>query len=243
MLLGVGCNVPGALSARIMESKRERFIAATLMAICVPCMAQIVMIFGLAGKFGVQALVPIFGTLFIAWLVIGRLLNRVLKGESPEILVDIPPYRIPYLRGLAKKVWMRMLWFLREAVPWVLAGVLLVNLLYALKIIAFFGRLAGPVVTGVLGLPPEAVGGLVVGFLRKDVAVGMLEPLHLSLRQTVVACVVLAMYFPCVATFAVMAKELGAKGMLKSAALMVGSAVAAAGLLNLVMWALLDGWA
>jgi ferrous iron transport protein B len=238
MLLGLGCNVPGALSARIMESRKERFIAATLMAISVPCMAQIAMIVGLAGEFGARALVPIFLTLLIVWLVLGRMLNKVCKGESPEILIDIPPYRIPYMRGLAKKVWMRIFWFLKEAVPWVLAGVLLVNLLYTLGVIDFVGRIASPIVEGVLGLPKEAVGGLVVGFLRKDVAVGMLEPLHLSLRQMIVACVILSMYFPCVATFAVMVKELGVRDMMKSAAVMIVSAVAVGGFLNLVMWAL-----
>ncbi|MHC4201657.1 MAG: FeoB small GTPase domain-containing protein [Planctomycetota bacterium] len=237
MLLGLGCNVPGALATRIMESRRERFISATLMAICVPCMAQIAMIFGLAGKHGARAFVPIFGTLFLVWLVLGRLLGKFLPGESPEILIDIPPYRIPYLRGIAKKMWMRMVWFLKEALPWVLAGVLAVNILYALGVIEFVGWLASPVVKGVLGLPKEAVGGLVVGFLRKDLAVGMLKPLGLSLRQMVVACVVLSMYFPCVATFAVMMKELGVKGMLKSAAVMFASAFAVGGLLNLVMWA------
>lgn len=236
MLLGLGCNVPGALSARIMESRRERFIAATLMAIAVPCMAQIAMIASLAARWGAKALVPIFLTLFVVWLVIGMLMNRLVKGDSPEILVDIPPYRIPYFRGLAKKVWMRIVWFLKEAVPWVLAGVLLVNVLYTLGVIGFVGRITAPVVTGVLGLPEEAVGGLVVGFLRKDVAVGMLAPLDLGLRQMVVACVVLAMYFPCVATFAVMIKELGVKDMLKSAGIMVGSALVVGGLLNLVMW-------
>jgi ferrous iron transport protein B len=239
MLLGLGCNVPGALATRIMESRRERFISATLMAICIPCMAQIAMIFGLAGKHGARAFVPIFGTLFIVWLVLGRLLGKFLPGESPEILIDIPPYRIPYLRGIAKKMWMRMVWFLKEALPWVLAGVLVVNILYGLGVIGFVGWLASPVVKGVLGLPKEAVGGLVVGFLRKDLAVGMLKPLGLSLRQMVVACVVLSMYFPCVATFAVMMKELGVKGMFKSAAVMFVSAFAVGGLLNLVMWAIL----
>ena len=240
MLLGFGCNVPGALSARIMESRKERFIAATLMAITVPCMAQIAMIVGLAGEFGARALLPIFLTLFTAWLAIGRLLHVFMKGESPEILIDIPPYRFPYMRGLAKKVWMRMIWFLKEAVPWVLVGVLFVNLLYTLGVIGFVGRITAPVVEGVLGLPREAAGGLIVGFLRKDVAVGMLEPLGLTLRQIVVASVVLAMYFPCVATFAVMIRELGVRDMLKSAAIMIGSALVTGGLLNLLLWAILD---
>jgi ferrous iron transport protein B len=238
MMLGLGCNVPGGLATRIMESKRERFISATLIAICVPCMAQTSMIVGLAGKHGSVALVTIFGTLFVTWVVLGTLMNRFIRGESPEIFLDIPRYRIPYLRGLAKKVWMRIVWFVREAVPWVLFGVLIVNILHTLGIVKFVGNLTKPVITGILGLPKESSAGLVVGFLRKDVAVGMLQPLHMTTQQIIVACVVLAMYFPCVATFAVLVKELGVRDMLKSMAIMILSALFVGGLLNLTLSAL-----
>jgi len=96
MILGFGCNVPAALSTRILETKRQRFIAITLMAIAVPCMAQIAMVVGLLGKYGIQGLGIFFGSLFVVWLIIGVLLNKSLKGISPEIFLEIPPYRIPY---------------------------------------------------------------------------------------------------------------------------------------------------
>jgi len=235
MLLGLGCNVPGALATRVMETERERFISATLMAIAVPCMAQIAMIVGLVGKYGAKALMLVFGTLFLVWIVIGILMNRLLKGESPEIFVEIPPYRIPYFGALAKKLWMRVKGFLKEAIPFVLLGVFIVNILYSLKIIDFLSKLAGPVIKNLLGLPSGAVAALVVGFLRKDVAVGMLVPLGLTLKQLVIASVVLAMYFPCAATFAVLVKELGVRDMAKSAVIMIFSAILVGGLLNLIL--------
>ena len=235
MMLGIGCNVPGALATRMLETRREKFIAATLMAIAIPCLAQIAMIVGLVGKHGARGLGLVFGTLFLVWLILGILLNLVLKGESPEIFVEIPPYRIPYFKALLKKLWMRIRWFLQEAVPFVLLGVLVVNILYSLRIIQFIGRFTAPVVTGILGLPEDAVGALIIGFLRKDVAVGMLAPLGLTLNQLIVACVVLAMYFPCVATFAVMTRELGIVDMIKSAAIMVVSALTVGGILNLLL--------
>ncbi len=235
MILGLGCNVPAALSTRILETRRERFIAATLMAIAVPCMAQIAMIAGLAGKFGSVALALIFGTLFAVWLVLGVLQNLLIKGDSPEIFVEIPPYRLPYFKALLKKVLMRIRWFLGEAVPFVMIGVLVVNFLYALGIISVIGKFFRPVITGVMGLPEEAAAALVIGFLRKDVAVGMLAPLGLSMKQLVIASVVLTMYFPCVATFAVLIKELGWKDMLLSSLIMIVSAVSVAGLLNIIL--------
>jgi ferrous iron transport protein B len=235
MLLGLGCNVPGVLATRILETRRERFISATILSIGVPCAALQAMVVGLLGRYGMAKVGIVYGTLFIVWIVLGVLLNHTVKGKSPEIFVEIPPYRIPYLRGLLKKIWIRMKWFIKEAVPFVLLGVLIVNILYTLGIIQFIGKFTAPVVTKVLGLPGEAVGALIIGFLRKDVAVGMLIPLGLTAKQLIIASVVLAMYFPCVATFTVLVKELGFVDMLKSAGIMIISSLAVGGLLNLIL--------
>ncbi len=235
MFLGIGCNVPGALSARIMETRRERFLAATIMAIAVPCMAQIAMIAGLLGKEGAKGFFPVFGTLFFVWITLGLFLNKILKGHAPELFVEIPPYRIPYWGALLKKVWMRIVWFIKEAVPWVLFGVFLINILYTLGIIEFIGNFVQPVVSGILGLPKGAVAALVIGFLRKDLAVGMLIPLHMPLKQLIIASVVLTMYFPCAATFAVLIKEFGIKDMLKATLIMICSTLIVGGLLNLIL--------
>jgi ferrous iron transport protein B len=235
MFLGLGCNVPGALATRVLETRREKFIAMTLMSIAVPCMAQIAMIVGLIGNAGVIGLSFVFGTLFVVWIILGMIMNKVIKGESPEIFTEIPPYRMPRLGVLLKKVWIRIKGFIKEAVPYVLLGVLIVNILYSLEIIQFAGEIAAPVITGILGLPEEAIGALIIGFLRKDVAIGMLLPLGLTLPQLIVASVVLAMYFPCVATFAVLIRELKIKDTIKSASIMIFSALFVGGILNLLL--------
>ncbi len=235
MLLGLGCNVPGALAVRILETKRQRFIAATLMAISVPCMAQIAMIFGLLGSFGVKGLIIVFGTLFIVWITLGFFLNKVMKGLTPETFMEIPPYRMPYLNSLIKKLWMRLKNFLTEAIPFVFLGVLIINFLFVFGVIDFISRIASPLVVGVLGLPKEAVISLVIGFLRKDMAIGLLLPLNLTLKQLIISSVVLTMYFPCVATFVVLFKELGLKDLIKSTLLMIFLSFLAGGILNLIL--------
>jgi ferrous iron transport protein B len=234
-LLGLGCNVPGILSTRILESRKERFIAATLTSIAVPCMALQAMVAGLAGKHGMRGLLFVFGVLGIVWLVLGLILRRFVKGESPEIFVEIPPYRLPNLPGLLKKIWIRIKWFLKEAVPFVLLGVFIANLLYTLGVVRIAGKMLSPVTTRIMGLPAEAAGAIIIGFLRKDVAVGMLAPFDLTLKQLVIASVVLSMFFPCIATFSVMLRELGVKDMIKSVAIMIVSSIVVAGILNLVL--------
>ncbi len=234
MFLAFGCNVPGVLATRIMETRRERLIAATVMSISIPCMAQIAMIFGLLGKYGIKGLAPVFLSLFLVWIIVGKVMAKYVSGESPEIFTEIPPYRIPYFKVLLKKVWLRVSWFLKEALPFVLIGVLIVNLFYFFGFVDFLGKFFGSFLTRILGLPPEAVAALFIGFLRKDVAIGMLAPLGLSMGQLITASVVLTMYFPCVATFVVLFKELGFWDTLKSSVIMVSSAVFVGWILNLI---------
>jgi ferrous iron transport protein B len=235
MILGLGCNVPGALATRLLVGRREKFIAATLMAIAVPCMAQIAMIVGLVGKRGGQYVAVVFLTLILLWFILGGILHRILKGESPELILEIPPYRRPQILAVIKKLWMRTYAFLVSAVPYVLLGILVVNILYTLKVIELLAKLFSPILGGLWGLPSKVVSALLIGFLRKDVAVGMLGPLNLTTKQLVISSTILAIYFPCVATFVVLIRELGIKDTLKSTLIMIIVALLVGGLLNLIL--------
>ncbi|HEY41067.1 MAG TPA: ferrous iron transporter B [Dehalococcoidia bacterium] len=234
-MLGLGCNVPAILATRILESKRERFIAATLISIAIPCAASQAMIIGLVGQHGGQYVAIVYGTLFIVWVILGIIINRLTKGLSPELLIEIPPYRWPPWQTVLQKLWMRTYGFLREAIPIILGAVLLINILYVLGVFDAIANFTAPVVSGLWGLPKEAVTAIVIGFLRKDVALGMLAPLSLSANQLVVGSVVLAMFFPCIATFVVLLKELGITSMLKAAGIMIITTLLVGGALNLIM--------
>jgi ferrous iron transport protein B len=234
-LLGLGCNVPAILATRILESKRERFIAATLISIAIPCAALQAMVFGLVGAHGGQYVAIVYGTLFAVWIILGIILRHVVRGFTPELLIEIPPYRLPLWRAVLQKLWMRAYGFLKEAVPIILGAVLIINVLYFVGIFDMIANFTAPVITNLLGLPKEAVTAVVIGFLRKDVALGMLAPLALSAKQLVVGSVVLAMFFPCIATFVILLRELGIVNMLKSAGIMISAALITGGLLNLIL--------
>jgi ferrous iron transport protein B len=234
-LLGLGCNVPAILATRILESKRERFIAATLISIAVPCAALQAMIFGLVGAHGGQYVAIVYGTLFAVWIILGTILRYVVRGFTPELLIEIPPYRLPLWRAVLQKLCMRAYGFLKEAVPIILGAVLIINVLYFVGIFDMIANFTAPVITNLLGLPKEAVTAVVIGFLRKDVALGMLAPLALSAKQLVVGSVVLAMFFPCIATFVILLRELGIVNMLTSTGIMISAALLTGRLLNLVL--------
>lgn len=243
MLLGLGCNVPAALSIRNLESHRQKFIASTLMAIAVPCFSQTAMIFGLLGRHGGFYIAQIFFTLFCIWLALGLLLNWQLKGYTPALLVEIPPYRLPGIKVLAKKLYLRLSHFFKEAIPFILLGILVVNLIYlsgAIKILAY---IFGPLFNFFFGLPGDAAIALLLGFLRKDVALGILAPLNLTPQQLAVASTVLAVYFPCLATFLILLRELGWRDMLKVTGIMLITALAAGTFMHLALERLgLSAW-
>lgn len=235
VLLGFGCNVPGILATRVLESKRERFIAATIISIGVPCVPLQAMIFGLLGGFGGAYVLGVYAVLFLIVLVFGFILNRLIPGDSPEFLLELPPYRFPPFSMLARKLYFRVKGFLIEAVPVVLIGVLIINILLFFRMFDYLTGIFAPVLHGLFGLPKESIIALIVGFFRKDVAVGMLMPLALSAKQLFIATTLLAISFPCVATFMVLWKELGVKGLVKSTLLMILVSVIVGTVLNFVI--------
>jgi len=234
-ILGFGCNVPGIMATRILESRKQRFIAATLISIAVPCAALQAMIIGLVGEQGLGYVAMVYGSLFISWIIIGLILNRAVRGFNPELLVEIPPYRLPPWRVIGEKLWLRVSGFIREALPIVVGAVLVVNILYILGVFNAIADITAPVLTGLWGLPKETITALAVGFLRKDVAMGMLTPLALTAKQLVISSTVLAMLFPCVATFVILARELGVLDLLKAFGIMIAAALIMGSLQNLVL--------
>jgi len=237
-ILGFGCNVPGIMATRILESRKQRFIAATLISIGVPCAALQAMIIGVVGNpkvGGVEYVAMVYGSLFVSWVIIGLILNRIVKGFNPELLVEIPPYRLPPWRVIGEKLWLRVSGFIKEALPVILGTVLVVNILYTLGVFNAIADIAAPVLTKLWGLPKETVAALVVGFLRKDAAMGMLASLDLTAKQLVISSTVLAMFFPCVATFVILARELGVRGLLKAIGIMIIAVLIMGSLQNLVL--------
>ena len=234
-LLGLGCNVPGILATRVLDSPRERFIAATLISVAIPCASLQAMIIGTVGALGVRWVAVVYITLFLSWVILGRLLHALMPGFSPELIVEIPPYRIPSFKAMAFKLWLRISGFILEAIPLVLGGIFLISLLDVTGLTDLLSRMLAPVFRGLLGLPTEAAAPIFLGILRKDVALGMLGTLGLSPTQLVVATVTLAMTFPCIATFIVLWKELGGKRLLASLAIMIAAALTAGMAVRLVL--------
>lgn len=203
MILSLGCNVPGVASTRTLETKKQRFMMMILLSIFIPCGAQLgVMLSLIPEYFGYIMLYLLAG-----FFLFGYVLDKVIPGKSPEIMTDVPPFRLPTASNVSRKLWVKVKGFFTNAIPFVLLGVGLVNLLYLGGTIDWLSNLFGPVFTGWFGIPKETVAPLIAGFLRKDLAVAQLSAIDMSGFELITSVVIISIYFPCIATFSMIIKE------------------------------------
>jgi len=230
-ILSLGCNVPGVMASRTLETKKQRFMMMTLLSVFIPCGAQIGVMNALIPQYAGLIILYLFGGFFLT----GALMNILIPGESPEILVDVPPFRTPMASNVGSKLWTRVKSFFKIAIPFVLAGVLIIQVLYWFGIINWLGTVFEPLLTTWFGVPAETSGPLVAGFMRKGLAVGLLGGIEMSTGQLITSIVIISLYFPCLATFIMLLKEGGIKTILKSLVVLTGSVFLYGGLMRVIV--------
>ncbi len=235
LMLGLGCKVPAILAVRVLENRRERVIATALTLAAAPCMPQSAMILSVLAPYPIRYTAAVFIALAATGAAAGLALNRILKGETPEIFIEIPPYQIPSLTVLWSKTWLRLKNFLVEAVPMIFVGVLIINILGMTGVLGAVTEIFKYPVTHFLGLPADTVSVMTLGFLRKDISIAMLIPFGLGPGQLVVASVFLTLYLPCLGAFMITIRELGLKDSMGVFALNFFTAALLATALNLLV--------
>jgi len=213
MVLGFGCDTMATMVTRTLETVRERIIATLLLALAIPCSAQLGVIIALLSK-APGALLVWSACLLLIFLVVGFLTAKLMPGETPMFYMEIPPMRLPQLSNIFTKTYTRMQWYFMEILPlFILASVLL----WLGKITHFFETVVGwmkPVMTSI-GLPGEAAVAFIFGFFRRDYGAAGLYDMQekglMDARQLTVAAVTLTLFIPCVAQFLIMKKERGLK--------------------------------
>jgi ferrous iron transport protein B len=222
MVLGLGCVTMATLTTRILSTRKERMLATLLLALAVPCAAQLGVVLGMLAWVSFAALLFLTGILLSQLLLVGWIADKIIPGARSDFMVELPPMRFPMWGNLVRKTWSRVRWFLREAVPLFVLGTIVLFILDRLAILPFIVRAAEPVVVGLLGLPAKAGEAFVMGFLRRDYgAAGLFDLARQGMMdntQIMVSLVTMTLFVPCVANFFVMIKEHD----FRKAALMVG---------------------
>jgi len=239
MVLGLGCDTMATMTTRILGTPKERLIAVLLLALGVPCSAQLATILGILGGVSFSALVTLFAVVLMQMFLVGFLAARALPGERSEFIMELPPLRLPQLRNIVRKTLLRVRWYLGEAVPLFLIGT---GLLFALSRLGALTKLTAatePVVVSLLGLPRDASAVFIMGFLRRDYgAAGLFQMSkagELDGVQAVVALTVMTLFVPCVANFLMMVKEQGLKAALGILGAVTVIALGTGAVLNVVL--------
>ena len=242
MVLGLGCDTMATMTTRILGTPKERLIAILLLALGIPCSAQLATIMGILGGISFAALATLFAVVVSQIFLVGWLAARVLRGERSEFIMELPPIRWPQLGNLLTKTRLRVWWYLGEAVPLFLIGTALLFVLDKLGALVLIGRAGEPLVTGLLGLPASTAQVFVMGFLRRDYgAAGLYQLAHsgqLSGVQAVVALTVMTLFVPCVANFLMMVRERGLRTGFAILAVITPVALLTGTALNYVLHAL-----
>ena len=215
MVLGLGCDTMATLTTRILDTRKERLIVILLLALAVPCSAQLGVILGMFGKQPFSALLVWLGTLVFIMLLVGYISSKIIPGKRVDFILELPPLRVPQLSNVLIKTVGRIEWYLKEAVPLFILGTLILFAADKLEIIPFVQDLFSPVIVGFLGLPAEATQSFIIGFLRRDYGAAGLFMLQerglLNTEQVVVSLVTITLFIPCIANLFMIIKEKGLK--------------------------------
>jgi ferrous iron transport protein B len=239
MVLGLGCDTMATMTTRILATRKERILATLLLALGVPCSAQLGVILAMLATVPLSAGLVWFGVLVGVMVSVGWLGNRLIPGRRSEFVVELPPMRWPLLANVLAKTAARVEWYLREALPLFVLGTLILFTLDRLDLLSAINRAGRPLVTGILGLPPEASEAFLIGFLRRDYAATRLFAMArghgLDTVQLVTAMVTITLFVPCIANVFIIAKERGVKTALAIAAFIFPFAFGVGGLVRLAM--------
>ena len=244
MVLGLGCVTMATLTTRTLETRRDRLLVTLLLALAVPCSAQLGVVMGMLAGLSLGSALIWSGVVFLVMISVGWLAARLVPGERSQLLVELPPMRLPQLSNVVLKTLARLEWYVKEVVPLFLLGAALMYLLDISGILEVLIRFGEPLVTGWLGLPAETSAALIMGFIRRDFgasglfvmgAQGLLSPV-----QIVVAMVTITLFIPCIASVMMIARERGWKTALGMFIVIFPLAFGVGGLLNRIL--LGSGW-
>ncbi len=217
MVLGLGCDTMATMTARIMDTKKERIILTLLLALGVPCSAQLGIVLGMLGALPLWATFLWLGVVGGSLIVVGFLAAQIMPGQRSDFMMEIPPIRKPTGLNILTKTLARLEWYLIEVVPLFVVGTLVLFFLDRFQVLPLVEKVASPLVVNFLHLPLEATEAFLIGFLRRDYGATHFFDLFregkLDAIQAIVSLIVMTLFVPCLANALMILKERGLKTM------------------------------
>lgn len=211
LVLGFGCDTMATMVTRTLPTKRERIIATLLLALAIPCSAQMGVILALLGDKPLGLIIWI-SVIILVFLLIGFLASKIMPGELPSFYMEVPPLRLPQFSNILRKTASRLTWYFKEIFPLFIFASILIWIGQITGIFNFLVKLLEHPIRW-MGLPQQAAVSFLFGFFRRDYGAAGLYDLKkiglLSGNQLVVACITLTLFLPCIAQLLMNVKERG----------------------------------
>ena len=224
LILGFGCVTMATISTRLMGSERERTIAVALLGLAIPCSAQLGVIAGLLAGIGGEYIAIYVLVMLVTLGLVGRALHVVLPGQPTDLLIDLPPIRLPRWNNVLTKMATKSTAFIKEAAPIFALGAMIITTLEVTNVLVYIQEFLSPLTTGILKLPKETANVFIMGLIRRDFGAAGLANMILEPAQLIVALLTITLFVPCIASVIVMFKE---RGKVEGLLIWLGSWVAA----------------
>jgi ferrous iron transport protein B len=240
IILGFGCKTMATLATKILDSRKERYIAVFLIAFAIPCSPLIGVNLAILTLFPFSTFLLVFGILVLMEIVVGLLLNKLLKQDGvSDFILEIPPIRVPLMKNLILKTYFRVKWFLIEAVPLFMVGAAMLFVMDKLHLLNIIKLGVFPVLVSFLNLPVQVVDAFLLSLSRKEagavILLNLAQQRQLDYVQATVGIIVLTCFFPCFANIMAMVKELGTRSALLMLLVIMLVSVIIGGMLNVIL--------
>lgn len=211
LMLGFGCAVPAILGSRAANTYKERIMVAAMVSFAIPCASQSAAFMSLLGERSIIALIFVYLLAMLVAFTVGLIVNKIVPGRSQAMILEVPNLLLPDGQAFLKKLKLRLKHFFVDAEGPMLLGIVIASVIVETGILNEVSRLIAPLVQGWLGLPREASLALLLGIIRRELAVLPLLELDLNTLQLIVGSVMALLYLPCLSVFAVLTKEFSVK--------------------------------
>lgn len=209
LILGFGCVTMALITTRLLGSDRERRIAIIILALAVPCSAQMAIVVAVLAGLGFSYMLLYILLMFSFAVCAGALFNRLLPGVSSPLMIELPPLRLPGVKNVFTKTWIRTTEFIKEAFPLFAAGTLFLGILEVTGLLQGLRNFLTPITVSWLHLPADMADVFIMGTIRKEFGAAAILSLHMHVLQTFVAVATLSLTVPCIASAIIIFKERG----------------------------------
>lgn len=236
MIVGFGCSVPAIMTARTLESEKDRKLTALLIPL-MSCNARLPVYSIFAAVFFPNSIGLVVASLYFLGILLAFILgiifkHTIFKNEEEPLLIELPEYKLPSLKNLLNQLYEKTKGFLVKAGTLIFAMSIILWFLSNFNfsgmtdvndsILASVGGFIAPIFKPLGFGNWQSSVSLLTGLIAKETVVSSMSvifagdlqtmlPLHFTTLSALSFLVFVLLYTPCITVVGTMKKEFGSK--------------------------------